>query len=320
MSDFFHPVAGTVLPRFAGVPSFMRLPYLTSEHARLNEVEVGFYGMPWDGGTSNRPGARHGPRALRDATTMIRAEHPVTNVRPFEAMNCADLGDVSVNPVEQDATLSEITRFVSGILSRGARPFGVAGDHLCTLPVLRAIAQAGTKPALLLYDSHTDLFPPYFGSPVLTHGNPFRMAVEEGLIDCERSVMIGMRGTMYDDDDRKFGAKHGITIIPMNEAFDAGLTATVERAKSIIGDAPTYFSFDIDFIDPAFAPGTGTPEVGGPTSAQTLDMIRAARGLNVIGCDLVEVSPPFDNGGITAWLGASVMFEMLCVMAPDENK
>lgn len=317
MNDFFHPVAGTVLPRFAGVPTFMRLPYLTPDHPRLYEVDLGFYGMPWDGGTSNRPGARHGPRALRDATTMIRAQHPVSNVRPFEVMNCADLGDVQINPVEQDSSLAAMTKFVSEMLGRGTRPFGVAGDHLCTLPVLRAIAQSGTKPALLLYDSHTDLFPPYFGSPVLTHGNPFRMAVEEGLIDCERSVMIGMRGTMYDADDRAFGAEHGITIIPMHEAFEAGLVATVERAKAIIGDAPTYFSFDIDFIDPAFAPGTGTPEVGGPTSAQTLDMIRSAAGLNFIGADLVEVSPPFDNNGITAWLGASVMFEMLCLMAPQ---
>jgi guanidinopropionase len=315
MSAFFHPVAGTVLPRFAGVPSFMRLPYLPEGHDRLGEVDVGFYGMPWDGGTSNRPGARHGPRALRDASTMIRAQHALSNIRPFEAMNCADLGDVGVNPVEQDATLAEITRFVGAMLARKTRPFGVAGDHLCSLPVLRAIAASGVKPALLLYDSHTDLFPPYFGSPVLTHGNPFRMAVEEGLIDAERSVMIGMRGTMYDDSDRQFGAEHGVTIIPMHEAFETGLVATVNRAKDIIGDAPTYFSFDIDFIDPAFAPGTGTPEVGGPTSAQTLDMIRAAAGLSYVGMDLVEVSPPFDNNGITSWLGASVMFEMLCLMA-----
>lgn len=317
MSDFFHPVAGTVLPRFAGLPSFMRLPFLPPDHARLNEVDIGFYGMPWDGGTSNRPGARHGPRALRDASTMIRAQHAVSNRRPFEALNCADLGDVQVNPVEQDATLAAITRFVGEMGARQTKPFGVAGDHLCTLPVLRAIAQGGVKPALLLYDSHTDLFPPYFGSPVLTHGNPFRMAVEEGLIDCERSVMIGMRGTMYDDSDRQFGVEHGITIIPMHEAFEAGLTETVARAKTIIGDAPTYFSFDIDFIDPAFAPGTGTPEVGGPTSAQTLDMIRAADGLNFVGMDLVEVAPPFDNNGITSWLGASVMFEMLCLMVKD---
>lgn len=316
MSEFFHPVAGTVLPRFAGLPSFMRLPAVAFDHPRVAEVDLGFFGMPWDGGTSNRPGARHGPRALRDATTMIRAEHPVSNIRPFEAMNCADLGDVQVNPVEQDATLAAITEFVALMLKRDIRPFGVAGDHLCTLPVLRSIAESGVKPALLLYDSHTDLFPPYFGSPVLTHGNPFRMAVEEGLIDAERSVMIGMRGTMYDDDDRRFGAEHGITIIPMHEAFEEGLVATVERAKSIIGTRPTYFSFDIDFIDPAFAPGTGTPEIGGPTSAQTLDMIRAAQGLNFIGGDLVEVSPPFDNGGITSWLGASVMFEMLCLMVP----
>ena len=322
MSDpFFHPVAGTVLPRFAGIPSFMRLPIVLPEHPRRGEVEIGVFGMPWDGGTSNRPGARHGPRALRDASSMLRAQHCVSGVRPYEARACADLGDVAVNPVDQDSSLAAIETFVTQMLGEGIVPLGVAGDHLCTLPVLRAIAKTGVKPALVLLDSHTDLFPQYFGSPTLTHGNPFRCAVEEGLIDCARTTMIGMRGTMYDTSDREFAAEHGITVIPMDQVFARGIDDVAQEAKARAGAAPVYLSFDIDFIDPAFAPGTGTPEVGGPTSAQAIDMVRALSGLNLIGVDLVEVSPPFDvggsAGGITAWLGASVMFEMLCLMVAD---
>ena len=320
MSDpFFHPVSGTVLPRFAGIPSFMRLPVVGFDHPRFGEVEAGLFGMPWDGGTSNRPGARHGPRALRDASTMLRAQNAVTGVRPFEALACADLGDVGVNPVEQDATLAAIEAFVARMLAAGVTPLGVAGDHLCTLPVLRAFGNSGMKPGLVLLDSHTDLFPPYFGSKVLTHGNPFRSAVEEGHIDCARSIMIGMRGTMYDSADREFAKAHGIRVVAMDEVFARGIPDVAAEAHRIAGAGPVYLSFDIDFIDPAFAPGTGTPEVGGPTSAQAIEMVRALAGLNLVGADLVEVSPPFDVGGtgsgITAWLGASVLFEVLCLMA-----
>ncbi|WP_102107801.1 agmatinase [Oceaniglobus roseus] len=321
MTDpFFHPVSGSVLPRYAGMASFMRLPILGPDHPRLGEVDVGLYGMPWDGGTSNRPGARHGPRALRDASTMIRAQNGVTGVRPFETLACADLGDVACNPVDQDAALGAIQDFVADMVRRGMRPLGAAGDHLCTLPVLRGLAQArgdAPKPGLVLLDSHTDLNPPYFGSETLTHGNPFRQAVEEGLIDPRRSVMIGMRGTMYDAADREFGAEHGISIVPMHEVFARGIPEVAEQARGIVGDGPAYLSFDIDFVDPAFAPGTGTPEVGGPTSAQALQMVQALAGLDLVGADLVEVSPPFDVAGLTAWMGATVLFELLCLMAAD---
>ena len=307
------PPSGADLPRFAGIPTFMRLPYIGPDDPRRSEVEVGLIGLPWDGGTSNRPGARHGPRALRDASTMIRAEHGVTGVRPFEAMRCADFGDVAVSPVEQDASLSAITAFVEGMPDQ-CRPLCVGGDHLCTLPILRALGR--DRPlGLVLLDSHTDLYPKYFGGRTLTHGNPFRQGVEEGLLDPSRCVMIGMRGTTYDGGDMAFAAEHGIRIIRVEEMLERGSTDVAAEALKI-ASGPCYLSFDIDFVDPAFAPGTGTPEVGGPTSAQALAMLRALEGLEIAGADLVEVSPPFDNGGITAWLGASVLFEILCLMAP----
>ena len=291
----------------------MRLPYIGPDDPRRSEVEVGLIGLPWDGGTSNRPGARHGPRALRDASTMIRAEHGVSGVRPFEAMRCADLGDVAISPVEQDASLSAITAFVEGMPDK-CRPLSVGGDHLCTLPILRALGR--DRPlGLVLLDSHTDLYPKYFGGRTLTHGNPFRQGVEEGLLDPSRCVMIGMRGTTYDGGDMAFAAEHGIRIIRVEEMLERGSTDVAAEALKI-ASGPCYLSFDIDFVDPAFAPGTGTPEVGGPTSAQALAMLRALGGLEIAGADLVEVSPPFDNGGITAWLGASVLFEILCLMAP----
>ena len=307
------PPSGADLPRFAGVPTFMRLPHVAPDDPRRAEVEVGLIGLPWDGGTSNRPGARHGPRALRDASTMIRAQHGVTGIRPFEAMRCADLGDVAVSPVEQDATLAAITAFVDG-LPADCRPLCVGGDHLCTLPVLRALGR--DRPlGLVLLDSHTDLYPRYFGGRTLTHGNPFRQGVEEGLLDPARCVMIGMRGTTYDGGDIAFAAEHGIRIIRVEEMLERGPDDVAAEALKIAA-GPCYLSFDIDFVDPAFAPGTGTPEVGGPTSAQALAMLRALDGLEIVGADLVEVSPPFDIGGVTAWLGASVLFEILCLMAP----
>ncbi len=316
MSDpFFQPPAGTDLPRYAGVPSFMRLPYLPPEHPRRAEVDIGFFGMPWDGATSNRPGARHGPRGLRDASTMIREMNRHTGQEPFKAAKVADLGDIAMSPVDQDQALRAAQDFVAGVLGQGIRPFMVGGDHLCTLAVLRELRRAQGAPfGLVLLDSHTDLYPAYFGGKTLTHGNPFRQGIEEGCLDPTRVVMIGMRGTSYNNEDFQYGHDHGVRIIPIEECMERGWSSTLQVAREVVGDAPTYVSFDIDFIDPAFAPGTGTPEVGGPSSYEAIQCVRALRGINMIGADLVEVSPPFDTGGITAWLGASVMFEMLCAM------
>lgn len=319
MSDpFFQPPSGTDLPRYAGVPSFMRLPYLAADDPRRAEVDIGIFGLPWDGATSNRPGARHGPRALRDASTMIREMNRSTGQLPFQAARIADLGDVAMSPVDQDEALENAQAFVAGVLGQGTRPFMVGGDHLCTLTVLRELRAArGEAFGLVLLDSHTDLYPPYFGGKTLTHGNPFRQAIEEGCVDPTRCVMAGMRGTSYNTSDFDFGHEKGVRIMPIEECMARGWTSVMQVCREVVGYAPTYVSFDIDFVDPAFAPGTGTPEVGGPTSFEAISCVRALRGLDIIGADLVEVSPPFDNGGITSWLGASVMFELICAMLPE---
>ncbi len=316
MSDaFFTPVSGFDLPRFAGVPSFMRLPVVPPGHARFAEVEVGLVGVPWDGGTTNRPGPRHGPRQLRDASTMIRAQNAATGVRPFEAMNCADLGDVGPNPADLMDSLDRVTRFFDGLVAAGIRPLTAGGDHLVSLPILRALARPGPL-GMVHFDSHTDLFHSYFGGTMYTHGTPFRRAVEEGLLDPARVVQIGIRGSMYDSEDRDFADSVGIRVIPIEAFFARGVADVMAEAREIVGAGPTYVSYDIDFVDPAFAPGTGTPEVGGPNSFQALQVVRALAGLNIVGADLVEVSPPFDASGATAYLGAQIMFELLCVMAP----
>jgi guanidinopropionase len=314
MSDsFFRPVSGMDLPRFAGVPTFMRLPLVGPDHPRRAEVEIGLVGLPWDGGTTNRPGARHGPRALRDASTMIRARHPVSGTVPFEVRRIADLGDIGPNPVDAADTLARFAEAFAGLRGEGIRPLMVGGDHLCTLPALRGLAQ-GRPLALIHFDSHTDLFPLYFGGTALSHGNPFRVAVDEGLIDPRRAIQIGIRGTGYDSADTDFAAAHGIRIVRIEELEARGVADVMAEAREIVGTADTYVSYDIDFVDPAFAPGTGTPEVGGPSSFQALEVVRGLAGVSIAGADLVEVSPPFDIGGLTGWLGASLLFEMLCVM------
>ncbi len=315
MADaFFQPISGMELPRFAGIPTFMRLPHVPEDHPRAGDVQIGLIGLPWDGGVSNRPGPRHGPRQLRDASTMIRAQHAVTGLRPFEVANCADLGDVGPNPVDNPDTLARFERAFAALKARGVRPLIAGGDHLCTLPVLRGIAKDAPL-GLVHFDSHTDLFPAYFGGKTLTHGNPFRAAVDEGLLDPKRMIQIGIRGTMYDSIDRDFAEEHGIRIVTIEEFFDRGVRDVMAEARSIVGDKPAYMSYDIDFIDPSVAPGTGTPEWGGPNAYQAMQVVRECAGLNIVAADLVEVSPPFDPSGGTAWLGASLMFEMLCVMA-----
>ncbi|MEM0949953.1 MAG: agmatinase [Pseudomonadota bacterium] len=315
MTDpFFQPVSGMDLPRFAGVPTFMRLPALAPDHARYSDVQVGLVGIPWDGGTTNRPGARHGPRQLRDASTMIRAMQPVTGIAPFEIVNCADLGDVPPNPVSIDDSLARVTDFYAQVRAAGIVPMTAGGDHLISLPILRALA-ADAPLGLIQFDSHTDLFDSYFGGQRFTHGTPFRRAVEEGLVDPKRFVQVGIRGTAYNVEDIEWGEAQGIRTIRIEEFFERGTPDVMSEVRDIVGSDPTYCTYDIDFVDPTFAPGTGTPEVGGPNSYQAQTVVRELRGLNLVGADLVEVSPPFDPAGGTAWLGASLMFELTCVLA-----
>ena len=314
MSDpFFLPISGFDLPRFAGVPTFMRLPHVSLDEARIQDVEIGIIGVPWDSGTTNRPGPRHGPRQLRDASTMIRAEHPVSGVRPYERSNCADLGDVSINPADIEDSMNRITAFYNKVLGKGIKPLTAGGDHLTSLPVLRALADKAPL-GMIHFDSHTDLFHSYFDGTMFTHGTPFRRAVEENLLDPKRVVQIGIRGTQYDTEDLDFAKSVGIRVIRIEEFFDRGIQDVMAEAREIVGEKETYVSYDIDFIDPAFAPGTGTPEVGGPNSYEALKVVRELAGVKIVGADMVEVSPPFDPSSNTAFLGVSIMFELLCQM------
>lgn len=312
--DFFQPVSASEVPRFASIPTFMRLPHVTLDAPNIGDVGIGLVGVPWDGGTTNRPGARHGPRQMRDYSTMIRAKNQATGITPFTLTNCADLGDCPVNPADTMDTLTRVTKFFNALREQGIAPMSVGGDHMISLPILRALAADGPL-GMVHFDAHTDLFDDYFNGCKYTHGTPFRRAIEEGLLDPKRVVQIGIRGTTYDGEDVEWGRAQGVRIVMIEELEEKGLNAIMAEARQIVGDAPTYVSFDIDGIDPSFAPGTGTPEIGGFTALQAQMMVRQLQGLNLVGADLVEVSPPFDPSGMTAWTGVSIVFELLCVLA-----
>ena len=310
-SDYL-PVSALEVPRFAGIASMMRLPIRHIE--RLEGAEIGFFGVPFDGATTNRPGARHGPRALRDASTMIRMVNQASRIAPFHTARCADFGDATVNLTDIAQTLELVETQIAALKAGGVVPIMLGGDHLMSLPVLRALAKDGPL-GFVLFDAHTDLFDGYFGGVKYTHGTPFRRAVEEGLLDTSRMMQIGIRGTTYDGEDRAFAAANGIRIVPIEEFRARGVADVMAEARTILSDGPAYLSFDIDGIDPALAPGTGTPEIGGFTTFEAQQMLRALDGVNIVGADLVEVAPPFDPSGTTAWIGASMLFEILCVTA-----
>ena len=296
----------------------MRLPHLTLDSPEITDVEMGLIGVPWDAGTTNRSGPRHGPRQLRDLSTMIRAMNPVNGINPFATVNCADLGDIGPNPIDLQDSLERIAAFYAEITARSITPMTAGGDHLVSLPVLRGLHK-GNKDrgalSMIHFDAHTDLFDSYFGGFKYTHGTPFRRAIEEGLLDPKHVVQIGIRGTAYNLEDIEWGLSQGVRIIRVEELFERGVDDVMAEARQIVGTTPTYCSFDIDFIDPSYAPGTGTPEIGGPNSHQAQQIVRALDGVNLVGADLVEVSPPFDPEGGTAWLGVSIMFELMCVLA-----
>ncbi len=314
MSDprSFLPVTGMELPRFAGIPTFARLPWMAVECAE--GVQIGILGIPFDAGTTNRPGARHGPRQLRDASTQIRLINQATGVRPFHLARCADLGDSPVNPADVRDSLERIEGFMRAVVQRGIVPMSLGGDHLVSLPILRALARE--RPVgMIHFDAHTDFYDSYFGGYRYTHGTPFRRAAEEGLLDTRRVVQIGIRGSAYDGEDVEWARSHGVRIVMIEELVDRGVEAVMAEARAILGDGPVYVSFDIDGLDPAFAPGTGTPEIGGLTTHQAQRMIRSLDGLDLVGADLVEVSPPLDPTGLTAWTAVNLVFELLCVLA-----
>ncbi|MGY1449316.1 agmatinase [Pseudomonas chlororaphis] len=309
-NDFPQPVDAALVPRFAGIPSFMRLPVFDDPA----QVQIALVGVPWDGGTTNRAGARHGPREVRNLSSLMRKVHHVSRIAPYDLVRIGDLGDAPVNPIDLLDSLSRIEAFFRDLHEAGAVPLAVGGDHLVTLPIFRALARQ--RPiGMVHFDAHSDTNDRYFGNNPYTHGTPFRRAVEEGLLDPRRTVQIGIRGSVYSADDEAFAAETGIRVIHMEEFAEIGVAATLAEVRRVVGDGPTYVSFDVDVLDPAFAPGTGTPEIGGMTTLEAQQLIRGLRGLNLIGADVVEVSPPFDVGGATALVGATMMFELMCLLA-----
>ncbi len=315
--DSYKPISGNDLPRFAGIATFMRLPYVAPADA--DEVDIGLIGVPWDGGTTNRAGARHGPRQIRDLSTMARNVHHATGVRPFHLCNCADLGDSPVNPVDIDDTLQRVERFYRDVVEQDVIPLTAGGDHLITLPVMRALCR-DEPVGMVHFDAHTDTWDRYFGESKYTHGTPFRRAIEEGLLDPKRTVQIGIRGALYSASDKEWGLEQGIRVIEIEEYHDLGVERVIAEARRVVGDGKTYVSFDVDALDPVYAPGTGTPEIAGLTTYDAQQMIRGLRGLNLVGGDVVEVSPPFDMSGNTALVAVTMMFEILCLLAEQASQ
>ncbi|PRH85380.1 agmatinase [Labrys okinawensis] len=286
----------------------MRLPM-----ARPEEVDIALVGIPFDGGATNRTGARHGPREIRNQSSLVRRVHHVTGLSPFDRIRAGDCGDAPINPLDLMASLESIEAFYAEIRAAGARPLTAGGDHLTTLPILRALAKQAPV-GLVQFDAHSDTYDSFFGSRY-NHGTPFRRAIEEGLVDPRRMIQIGIRGAISDAANYDFARTAGVRIVFIEEFMARGVADVMAEARAIIGDKPTYLSFDIDALDPSFAPGTGTPEIGGMSSREAQAMIRLMGGAHLIGADLVEVSPPLDPSGLTALTGATLMFELLCVMA-----
>jgi len=305
-----QPLSGNAMPRFAGIATMMRLPHATSPEG----LDAAFIGVPLDTGTSNRSGARFGPRQIRAESSLLRPYNMATGAAPFDALQVADLGDVPINTYSIAKSLPIITAFYERVLSAGCKPLTMGGDHTIALPILRALAAKHGPLALVHVDAHADINDEMFGEPV-AHGTPFRRAVEEGLLACDKVFQIGLRGTGYAADDFDWPRAQGFTVVPAHEVWYSSLAPLMARVRECIGPThPVYISFDIDGLDPCFAGGTGTPEIGGLTVPQGLEIIRGCRGLNVVGGDLVEVSPPYDPSGNTALLGANLLYEMLCVL------
>lgn len=302
------------MPRFGGIASMMRLP-VASSPVGLNAA---FIGVPLDIGTSHRPGARFGPRQIRAESALIRPYNMATGAAPFDTLQVADLGDVAINTYSLAKSLPLITEYYAEVLRAGCTPLTLGGDHTIALPILRAIAAKYGPVAMVHVDAHADVNDDMFGEPI-AHGTPFRRAVEENLLACDKVFQIGLRGTGYASDDFDWPRAQGFTIVPAHEVWYQSLAPTMAKVRETIGDTPCYLSFDIDGIDPAYAGGTGTPEIGGLTVPQALEIIRGCFGLNIVGADLVEVSPPYDVSGNTALLGANLLFEMLCIL-PGVNR
>lgn len=313
--DVKQPSTAFASPRFVNTGNFMRMERRDSAEG----LDFAIYGIPFDTACSYRVGARFGPQAIRAISTMMKTNNPVHEVNILDYLKGADLGDVNVVPGYIHPTYEAIEAFVDEIVEAGAIPIALGGDHSVTLGELRSIAKKHGKVSLLHFDSHADINDTVFGEKY-NHGTPFRRALEEGLIDPHKSVQIGMRGSIYDKGEFALAKELGFTTIPTHKVREMGISETIKKAREVIGDNKVFLTFDIDFVDPAYAPATGTPEVGGYTSYEAIQIIRELKGMNFVGMDLVEVAPPYDSGEITSLLAGNIVFEFLSVLAIDKKE
>jgi agmatinase len=307
----YRPLDAQVMPRFAGIRTYMRAPHVTD----LNGVDVAVYGIPFDTATSYRTGARFGPEAIRSASALIRPYHPAHDVNVVESLSIVDYGDLPVSPGDTARTYAQVEEALAPIVDAGVFPVAMGGDHSITLAELRALARRDGPLALVQLDAHADTWEQYFGQQYF-HGTTFKRAVEEGLVDSGASVQAGMRGSGYDARDVEGARELGFTVIPSEELRGLGPERYGELVRERVGARPVFLSFDIDFLDPAFAPGTGTPEIAGFSTAEAVAFLRALRGIQLAACDVVEVSPAYDGPGQqTAVAAANVVWELLALKA-----
>jgi agmatinase len=303
-----RPRDAAVSPRFAQVPTFMRLPLI----AKSDELDVAILGVPFDGGVSNRPGARFGPREIRSESVLCRPYNPEVGINPFDHLAIGDTGDVDVNPISIEMTYGRVESRVSELIEKECLPLIIGGDHSISYPVMKTLAKRWGPLALVHIDSHSDLWDDYFGSR-FAHGTMFRRALEDGILGKGSVIQIGIRGQLYAEDDEDIAREYGVEIIRIEQALRLGAEELGNRCSRLTG--PVYVSVDIDSVDPAFAPGTGTPAVGGFTSLNILQLLRQLHRLRIVGTDIVEVSPPYDVAGTTAYLAANLVFEIMCQLA-----
>ncbi len=306
---YYQPMSGNEMPRFGGPATFMRLPAVELS----DELDAAFIGVPFDIGASNRPGARLAPREIRDESRMLRPFNVSTGADPFNSLTVADIGDVPINTFNLEKSIGIIEDFYDQVMEHNVVPLTIGGDHTIALPILRAIKKKHGPVGLIHIDAHADINDHMFGEKI-AHGTPFRRAMEEGLLDGQRVVQIGLRGTGYSIDEYDWSREQGFRVVQAEECWHKSLAPLMEEVREMMGDGPVHISFDIDGLDPAFAPGTGTAEVGGLTIFQGIEIVRGCKGLNVVGADLVEVSPPFDQSKNTSVVAANLLYEMLCVL------
>ena len=314
MDPRYQPVDASVTPRFAGISTFMR----TQRHKVSAELDIALVGVPFDLGVNYRTGARQGPSAVREASRLIRRVHSTSGIAPYDLCNVADIGDAPVNPIDLSRSIKMIERFFETIHKANVLPLSIGGDHTVPLPILRAIAKKAPV-GIFHIDSHADTLDTLADTRI-NHATTFRRGVEEGLINPKRVIQIGLRGSRFSPEDIKWGQDQGFTCITIDDYERMGRDAVVKKIREVLGTGPTYMTIDIDGIDPAWAPGTGVPEIGGLTPRDVQVLIRSLQGMHLVGGDICEVAPCFDPTGITAITAANLMWEMLCVLADSKSK